>query len=339
MRKKFTPKSEIILMCGIPGIGKSCVVENFSPYHHRVNLDSIHEMLAPGIGFDKRNLGLGRNIEDLIIKGRLKKRIPIVIDNTNITKEKREKYIKFAEENKVDISAVYFEPDAKLAISQNSKRLKKVPKIAIYKMAKDFQTPLIEEGFKGIYSVENIGKIFGDKKAVFLDRDGVITKTKINGKDHFVNKVSDILLYDKAVESVKKFSEKGYKVFIISNQAGVAYGKMSETDLEDINSHLLDLFSKKKVNISDIYCCIHSKTSNCRCRKPKTGMIIQAAYEYAVDLKSSYIVGDMTTDIEVGKRIGLNTILVETGFAGSDGRHDSVPDNIVKDIYSASEIV
>ncbi|MBR9706656.1 hypothetical protein GOV14_06495, partial [Candidatus Pacearchaeota archaeon] len=66
MAKKFKPKQELIVMCGIPGIGKSMFVNSFFPYHHRVNLDSIHDILSDR-GFDKRNLGLGRDIEDMII--------------------------------------------------------------------------------------------------------------------------------------------------------------------------------------------------------------------------------------------------------------------------------
>jgi D-glycero-D-manno-heptose 1,7-bisphosphate phosphatase len=338
MTKSFKLRSELVVMCGIPGIGKSYVAENFFPYHQRVNLDSIHEMLSPG-GFDKKNLRLARTIEETIINDCLVREIPLIVDNTNITKENRKKYIDFAGKFNVDIKAVYFEPDQKLAIEQNSKRERKVPLVAIYRMVKDFEMPSISEGFSQVYSAKNLGAMFGNKPAVLFDRDGVILKTKVDGKDHFVNRVEDIVFYENSMEAMKQFSNKGYDLFLISNQAGISFGKMTEKDLEDINDHLIETFKKNGIEIKEIYCCTHGTNLNCKCRKPRTGMVIQAACEHNINLNTSYFVGDMTSDILLGNRLGLKTILVETGFGGSDGKYTSTPDFVAKDIYEASKLV
>jgi D-glycero-D-manno-heptose 1,7-bisphosphate phosphatase len=333
MAKKFKINSEIVVLCGIPGIGKSYVAQNLFPYHHRINLDSIHEMISCGEGFEKKNLGLARNIEDLIIKDQLVRGCPILIDNTNVTEEKRSRYIDYARRFGVPVKAVYFEPDTKKAVEQNRKRERKVPKIAIYKMIKDFSRPDIGEGFCEVIDSRNLGRMFGDKPAVFFDRDGVLLNNKIDNKDYYVNKAGDIIFYDNTFKALKKLDY--FEKVIISNQAGVANKMMSKEDLENINEELKIAFLRNNIKISDIYCCTHHQESNCRCRKPKTGMVIQAAYEQGIDLNSSYIIGDMSSDLELGKRAGLKKILVNTGCAGSDLKYDTKPDFLAKDIEDA----
>jgi D-glycero-D-manno-heptose 1,7-bisphosphate phosphatase len=338
MARKFKLEPEIVVMCGIPGIGKSRIVGNFFPYHQRVNMDSIHELLTPG-SFEKRNIGLARDIEEMIINESLSRKTPIIIDNTNVTPEKRERYTEFAKKYSVGIKAVYFEPDAKKAIEQNSKREQKVPKVAIYKMVKDFKIPQRSEGFLEIYNAKEIGRMFGGKPAVFFDRDGVILNNKVNGKDHYVNKIDDIIFYENSLDALKKFSKKGYELFIISNQAGVAKGIMSQEQLEEINANLNDTFAKNKINMREIYCCTHSKEERCKCRKPKTGMIIQAAHTYGLNLGSSCLLGDMSTDIELGNRLDLKTILLETGCAGLDNEYNAIPSFRAKNIYEAVNMI
>lgn len=337
MTMKYKPKAEVVVMCGIPGVGKSFFVENFLPYHQRVNLDSIHAMLSSE-GFDKANLELGRNIEDLVISYKLAKGIPIVIDNTSVTKEKRVKYIEVAKKYSVPAKAIYFEPDVKLALAQNAKRDRKVPQVAIRTMASSFQIPEKEEGFVAVYNARS-PDMFGTKPAVFLDRDGVILEDMVDGKNHFTNKVKDITFYPNSLGSLRTLSKKGYDLVIVSNQAGVANGSMSAEDLEEINSHLMKVFSREGINVKDIFCCIHPSKGSCKCRKPKTGMVIQAANMYGLDLKSSYMIGDATSDIELGNRLRLKTFLVQTGFAGKDGKFNPTPTYTVKDISEAADMV
>jgi len=110
--------NELILMIGIPGCGKSTFRERFLPYHQWVNLDSIHQLLSPDTGYNPKNRGLARTIEETIISDRLKKNLPVVIDNTNVTEKVRSKYFTLAEQYETEVKAVYFTPDLKRALRQ-----------------------------------------------------------------------------------------------------------------------------------------------------------------------------------------------------------------------------
>jgi D-glycero-D-manno-heptose 1,7-bisphosphate phosphatase len=330
---------EIVVMVGIPGCGKSTFQERFLPYHHRVNLDSIHLFLDPEKGFDKSNFSLGRNIEDLIIEDRLKQGISVVIDNTNITRKKRGKYIEFGKKYCADVRAVYFEPDFELAWKQNNERERKVPIEAIKKMEKDFEMPSSEEGFSRIFDAKNPAGLIGRKSVVFLDRDGVIFKNKLDGKDLFINKTKDIFYLENSIEGLMEVTKKGYEIFVISNQGGVGLGYMKPETLEEINDKMKSDLEGGGVKLSGVYCCTHKPSDNCKCRKPNTGLIIGASREHDIDPTASYMIGDMTSDIELGKRVLAKTVLVETGFGGTDNKYAAVSDYKVKDLLEFSMLV
>lgn len=324
---------ELVFMIGIPGCGKSTFTERFLPYHYSINLDSIHGFLGQGSGFDSKNISLGRNLEKIMMEDRLNQGISIVIDNANIDVKTREKYFELARNFDAKIIAVYFTPDVNLAISQNSKRERKVPEVKIRKMAENYQMPSLNEGFEKIIDATNPRGLTGTKSAVFLDRDGVIFETRLNGKSYFINKPEDIRYIPTAIEGLKKMQDKGYELFVVSNQGGVALGIMSSETLSSINAKMTEDLAKEGVNLSGVYCCIHNPKGDCVCRKPNTGLIIGAAREHDIDVTRSYMIGDMTSDIEMGNRVKAKTILVKTGFGGTDGKYEAKP------FYTASDLV
>jgi D-glycero-D-manno-heptose 1,7-bisphosphate phosphatase len=138
------------------------------------------------------------------------------------------------------------------------------------------------------------------QRTIFLDRDGVI-----NDYRRHVNKPEDIFIYEKSKEGLKKAYEAGYDLYIVTNQGGIELGFMSHGDLERIHEHLIKEL-KPYCEIKDIkYCPDFKKESTCR--KPDPGMIIELGQEYNLDLQQCWMVGDMETDIEAGRRAGCKT--------------------------------
>ncbi len=165
-------------------------------------------------------------------------------------------------------------------------------------------------------------------RALFLDRDGVINKEK-----RYVHRKEDFEFIDGVFAACRQARAMGYKLVVISNQAGIARGYYSTADFHALNGWMLERFSEQGVIIDGVYFCPHHPTagvgeylSDCRCRKPEPGMILQAADELDIDLAASAVVGDKLSDIEAGIRAGVGTcILVRSGHPLDDG---SVPNGV-----------
>jgi len=155
------------------------------------------------------------------------------------------------------------------------------------------------------------------KKAVFIDRDGVINKmVSIAGKYDSPKKAAHVVLVEGVVEVISWLNNKKIPVIEITNQPDFALGNYDWQTLGDIESRVHDLLNRAGVYIDKIYQCFHHPNSihpdlniNCDCRKPKSGLLIQAARELNLDLKHSVILGDNATDMEAGKNVGCKTIL------------------------------
>ncbi|MBI2888532.1 MAG: HAD family hydrolase [Candidatus Liptonbacteria bacterium] len=175
------------------------------------------------------------------------------------------------------------------------------------------------------------------RRAVFLDRDGVINKEV----DH-LNKVEDLRLLPGAAKSIAELNRMGLLTVIISNQGAVAKGLLTAEGLEKINAELLRRLARRGARIDGVYLCLHHPEGSvkkyrlkCDCRKPNPGMVFQAAKELKIDLKKSFFVGDTTSDMLTGQRAGVATILVETGYGGRDKKHEVKPDATVKNLLEA----
>jgi D-glycero-D-manno-heptose 1,7-bisphosphate phosphatase len=299
--------AELVLMIGIPGIGKSTFRSSFLPYHGLVNLDSIHALLDPENGHNKNNNRIARTVEKTIIVENLKNGIDTIVDATNIDVRTREKYFAMADGHK--IKAVVFPTDVERAIYQNTLRERKVPEKVIRMFANKFENPTTNEGFDGIYDSQNPTGLLGEKPALFIDRDGVLVPTE-NG---YVNSVDDLGYYGGAINALQKVSSKGYQICIISNQGGVGLGFFKQEELDRINNKITADLVSEGVDLAGIYCCTHKPKQGCYCRKPNTGMIVRASKEHNLDPTISYMVGDMASDIIVGNKIGCTSVKVNTG--------------------------
>lgn len=167
-------------------------------------------------------------------------------------------------------------------------------------------------------------------RAVFLDRDGVITREK-----GYITSPDQLELYAYTLESVQRLKISGWKLIVVSNQSAVARGLITLKELESINRKLADL-----APVDAVYCCPHYPDGDslnpfiidCDCRKPKPGLILRAAAEHNIDLSVSYMVGDRASDIIAGENAGLTTVLLRTGYGANGLETEARPDYIFADL-------
>lgn len=151
-------------------------------------------------------------------------------------------------------------------------------------------------------------KFLSPKKVIFLDRDGVINKKA--PKADYVKSWAEFEFLPGAIEAIKLLYSNGYKIFIISNQAGIARGLVSKSSLNLIHKNMLKILKKHGVKISGIYYCPHGWDEGCSCRKPEPGLLLQASREHFIDLTKAVFIGDDKRDLEAGNSAGCKTVLV-----------------------------
>ncbi len=183
-------------------------------------------------------------------------------------------------------------------------------------------------------------------RAVFLDRDGVITKEP----PYYAHKIDQLELIPKSAEAIRLLNESGFEVIVVSNQAGVARGYYQEKDIETYNNAMKRQLEEKGARIDALYYCPHHPgaaiekyKTDCECRKPKPGMLKRAERDLNLDLKRSFLIGDKMSDIEAGYRAGCKTILVLTGQGNDElkmiSKIDIKPNYISKDLFAAIQII
>lgn len=143
------------------------------------------------------------------------------------------------------------------------------------------------------------------KKAIFLDRDGVI-----NDNSRPVNHYSQFKFIEGALEGIKQLVEKGYEIFVVTNQGGVGLGYMKKKALDEIHDYMLKTVKEKGGHITEVKACTHRPNMGCLCRKPEAGMILDLARKHNINLKKSYMIGDFYTDILAGVKAGVKTIYI-----------------------------
>ena len=152
-------------------------------------------------------------------------------------------------------------------------------------------------------------------KAVFLDRDGTLVHPR-----HYPSRPQDLCLYDGVCEELRDLRQAGLQLVVVTNQSGIARGYFTEQDLQRMHAYLAQQLASYNVQLQGMYYCPHHPDGivpglarRCDCRKPAPGMLLQAASDLQLDLRSSWFVGDILDDIEAGNRAGCRTILVDLG--------------------------
>jgi len=139
------------------------------------------------------------------------------------------------------------------------------------------------------------------------------------------------------LEAIRRLASRKIPVIIVSNQSGVARGILSKKQLDSINRKMLHAIRQAGGKIRKVYYCTHHPEKNCSCRKPRTGMLLKAAFRFGIDLKKSYLVGDSETDILMARSAGCRNALVLSGrHTRASAKHLSVqPDRVWKDLRAA----
>lgn len=171
-------------------------------------------------------------------------------------------------------------------------------------------------------------------KAVFLDKDGTIVDNS-----GYPDKIpTHEILQDKVLSGLKYLQAKGFRLFIVSNQPWIAKKRMTAKDTHHVFRILLKKLKKEQVRIHGYAFCPHHKLEKCPCRKPSPKMILQLAGKHSLDLKESYMVGDMEADIKAGRNSGIKTVLVKTG-CGGDYCSAVQPDYVIENLNKIHEVI
>ena len=148
------------------------------------------------------------------------------------------------------------------------------------------------------------------KPAVFLDRDGVI-----NEEMGYVNHISRFVLLPQVIPAIRRLNQAGLKVVVVTNQSGAARGYFAPDLVDQVHTYMRRLLNEGGARLDGIYACLHGPQAGCACRKPKPGLILDAARDLDLNLARSYIVGDRFNDLETGANAGvLKGILALTGY-------------------------
>ncbi len=179
------------------------------------------------------------------------------------------------------------------------------------------------------------------RPAVFLDRDGTI-----NEEVGHCRRPEDFHLFPGVPEAIRRINASGYLAIVVTNQPAVARGLCEVVDVLAVHRKMETLLGNYGAYVDDVYFCPHHPDKGfpeenpaykvkCNCRKPATGMVEEAVHDHCIDLSRSVFIGDTTRDIQTGRRLGIRTVLVETGYAGGDGTFDVQADASCPDLASA----
>ena len=154
------------------------------------------------------------------------------------------------------------------------------------------------------------------RKVIFLDRDGTI-----NVEKSYLHKWEDFEFEKNAIEGLKELKNLGYEFIVVTNQSGIGRGYYTEEDLVTLNNQMTEKLKEFGIEILECFYCPHHPEKgigkykvDCNCRKPNPGMLLEGIKKYNVDIENSFMIGDKKGDLEAGKKAGLKSILVLTGY-------------------------
>ena len=170
------------------------------------------------------------------------------------------------------------------------------------------------------------------KRAVFLDRDGVINAATVkDGRTYAPSSLAQFRILSGVPQAVRSLRAAGFMVIVATNQPDMAKNKRQKLVIEKMHQHLQDVLP-----VDEIRVCAHVDEDHCICRKPKPGLLKEAATSWEIDLHQSFMVGDTWRDIGAGKAAGCTTILIANPFAG---QLTASPDHIASTLLEASDFI
>lgn len=171
-----------------------------------------------------------------------------------------------------------------------------------------------------------------NRRAVFLDRDGVLTRSLLrDGKPLAPRTPDEFELLPEVPDAVKRLRSAGFVLIVVTNQPDVRTGIAQREAVEEMNRRL-----SQWLPLDDVKVCYHVDADGCQCRKPKPGMLLDAAEERGLDLAASWMIGDRWRDVAAGKAAGCKTILIQCNYAEQQAE---APDHTVASLAEAAEII
>ena len=161
-------------------------------------------------------------------------------------------------------------------------------------------------------------------RAVFLDRDGVLNRAFVRaGRPYPPARVDDLEVLPGVTAAVERLREAGFRTIVVTNQPDIARGTASRSSVDEINRSL-----RSVVPVDEVLVCPHDDADDCACRKPRPGLLIDAAARLGIDLSASVMVGDRWRDIEAGRQAGCRTVFIDRGYdeRRPEGSDAEVPD-------------
>jgi D-glycero-D-manno-heptose 1,7-bisphosphate phosphatase len=169
-------------------------------------------------------------------------------------------------------------------------------------------------------------------RGVFLDRDGVIVIPEFrDGRSFAPRTLEDFRLYPDASASLQRLKRAGFLLAVVTNQPDVGRGLIPRSEMDAMHEIMA-----RELPVDMIKACFHQQADHCDCRKPKPGMILQAADELGIDLRQSFMVGDRCSDVEAGRAAGCATVFIDLGYAEATPHS---PDYVVHSIKEAADII
>jgi histidinol-phosphate phosphatase family protein len=183
------------------------------------------------------------------------------------------------------------------------------------------------------------------RPAIFLDRDGTL-----NEEVSYISSPEKLKLIPGATEAIKLLRAQEYRIVVVTNQPVLARGECSFEQLAHIHNHMEMQLGREGAYVDGIYFCPHHPDRGfegevpelkiqCACRKPGIALIEEAARDLNLDLSRSWLIGDMTADLETARRAGVKSILVETGYAGKDGKFAVTPQHVSSNLLEAAKFL
>jgi D-glycero-D-manno-heptose 1,7-bisphosphate phosphatase len=186
----------------------------------------------------------------------------------------------------------------------------------------------------GQFNLTN-ASIPASRRFVVMDRDGTI-----NVEGEYISSPDQVELLPHASEGLRLMHDLGLGMVVITNQSGVGRGYYGMAQVDAVHERLKELLAADRVELDGTYVCPHVAGDGCNCRKPRTGLLQQAARELGFSPRECFVIGDKPTDVELGKAVDATTVLVRTGYgtATEAGRTVS-PDFIADDLLEAAEMI
>jgi D-glycero-D-manno-heptose 1,7-bisphosphate phosphatase len=173
------------------------------------------------------------------------------------------------------------------------------------------------------------------RRVALLDRDGTLIVER-----HYLATPDGVELLPGAVEGLRRLTAMGVGLAVVTNQSGLSRGYFDRMTLDAIHDRMRELLARGGVTLDGIYVCPHTDEHACACRKPRPGLVHQAAAELGFDPVHAFVLGDKACDVDLGRAVGATTFLVRTGYgARMAAEVQGRADHIVDDLRQAAEVI